>query len=101
MLTLFILYHEKVAMYEASCADAKLLEAHVGQKVRRTNGNRETIGKSSTDRHCCGGAETLGGNCVTTVIGTVRQGEWDKSLATLKHLVAARQVCSLIHLHSA
>ncbi|KAL3149265.1 hypothetical protein ABBQ32_002082 [Trebouxia sp. C0010 RCD-2024] len=37
-------------------------------------------------------AETLGGNCLTTMIGTVRQGEWDRSLATLKHLVAAQQV---------
>ncbi|KAA6427824.1 MAG: kinesin [Trebouxia sp. A1-2] len=37
-------------------------------------------------------SEALGGNCLTTMIGTVRQGEWDRSLATLKHLVAAQQV---------
>ncbi|KAL0023064.1 hypothetical protein WJX79_007041 [Trebouxia sp. C0005] len=36
-------------------------------------------------------SEALGGNCLTTMIGTVRQGEWDRSLATLKHLVAAQQ----------
>ena len=41
--------------------------------------------------------ETLGGNCLTTMIGTVRQGEWDRSLATLKHLVAAQQVCAGHH----
>ena len=45
--------------------------------------------------HCCC-AESLGGNCLTTLIGTVRQGEWDRSLATLKHLVAAQQVPSCI-----
>ena len=46
----------------------------------------------------CGYAETLGGNCLTTMIGTVRQGEWDRSLATLKHLVAAQQVSLMLHL---
>ena len=30
------------------------------------------------------------------MIGTVRQGEWDRSLATLKHLVAAQQVISVL-----
>eukprot|EP00891_Asterochloris_glomerata_P006625 jgi/Astpho2/6625/Aster-x1385 len=37
-------------------------------------------------------AETLGGNCLTTVIGTLRQGEWDRSLVTLKHLLSAQRV---------
>jgi hypothetical protein len=49
----------------------------------------------------CVCAEALGGNCLTTMIGTVRQGEWDRSLATLKHLVAAQQVhCPHTHVTS-
>ena len=37
-------------------------------------------------------ADTIGGNWLTTMIGTVRQGEWDRSLVTLKHLAAAQKV---------
>lgn len=37
-------------------------------------------------------SESLGGNCNTIVIGTVRDGEWDASLNTLQHLVAMRRV---------
>eukprot|EP00877_Chromochloris_zofingiensis_P013932 jgi/Chrzof1/8793/Cz03g24220.t1 len=35
-------------------------------------------------------SDALGSNCLTAVIGTVRQGEWEHSTTTLKHLSVAR-----------
>jgi hypothetical protein len=37
--------------------------------------------------HC---ADALGGNCLTLMLGTVRQGDWEASTTTLKQLTTAR-----------
>lgn len=39
-------------------------------------------------------SDALGGNCLTAMIGTLRQGEWETSAASLKHLAAARSMRS-------
>jgi hypothetical protein len=35
-------------------------------------------------------ADALGGNALTAVIGTIRQGDWEQSSTTLKHLTVSR-----------
>ncbi|KAK9824618.1 hypothetical protein WJX72_011772 [[Myrmecia] bisecta] len=37
-------------------------------------------------------ADALGGNSLVTMVGTLRQGEWERSAACLRHLAAAQQV---------
>jgi hypothetical protein len=37
-------------------------------------------------------ADALGGNSLALVVGTLRQGEWEASSTTLRHLAAARGV---------
>lgn len=37
-------------------------------------------------------AEALGGNSLTLLVATLRQGDWEASLATLRHAAAARGV---------
>ncbi|KAI8465646.1 MAG: P-loop containing nucleoside triphosphate hydrolase protein [Monoraphidium minutum] len=37
-------------------------------------------------------ADALGGNALTLVVGTLRQGEWEASATTLRHLAVARRV---------
>jgi hypothetical protein len=39
----------------------------------------------------CLGADALGGNCLTLIVGTLRQGEWEHTATTLHHLALARQ----------
>lgn len=36
-------------------------------------------------------ADVLGGNCITLLLGCVRQGDWESSLATLRQLATARR----------
>lgn len=43
--------------------------------------------------------DVLGGNCITLMMGCVRQGDWETSLATLRQLATARrwalgQICA-------
>jgi hypothetical protein len=37
---------------------------------------------------CC--TDALGGNCLTLMVGTVRQGDWEASTTTIKQLTTAR-----------
>lgn len=39
--------------------------------------------------HCA--ADVLGGNCITLMMGCVRQGDWETSLATLRQLATVRR----------
>ncbi|GBF93794.1 hypothetical protein Rsub_06126 [Raphidocelis subcapitata] len=39
-------------------------------------------------------ADALGGNCITLMVATLRQGEWEASATTLRHAAAARRVAN-------